>query len=146
MNQGSERSQSRTQYPKPTDNSRTYTRNSENQTRHYNNQYRNQNSGSHWVNKSHFRPANNQTHLNTNYNGRSSSRSKINNDYNSHRRELSYAEFCNTYNQRMNMESESRNEPINMRVNELRESESRPQFNQYWRNERRVAFQNQKSF
>ena len=50
MNQSSERSQSRTQYPKPRiENSRTYNRNSENQTRHYNNQYRNQNTGSHWV-------------------------------------------------------------------------------------------------
>ena len=46
----------------------------------------------------------------------------------------------------MNMESEARNEPINMRRYESRESESRPQFNQYWRNERRVAFQNRKSF
>ena len=45
----------------------------------------------------------------------------------------------------MNMESEPRNEPINMRRIETRESESRPQFNQYWRNDKRVAFQNQKS-
>ena len=32
------------------------------------------------------------------------------------------------------MESESKNEPINMRRNESKEPESKPQCNQYWRN------------